>query len=57
MPNTLQSIVAGRAVEKAFSNQPMAYWQTLFEEIDACVTPVLNLIEAQKPLLFAHLND
>lgn len=57
MPNTLQSIVAGRAVEKAFSNQPMAYWQTLFEEVDACVTPVLNLIEAQKHLLFAHLND
>lgn len=56
MPNTLESMIAGQAMEKAFANQPMAYWQTLFEEVDACVTPVLSLTEAQKHPLFAHLN-
>ncbi len=37
-----------------FASQPLAYWSALFENVDACVTPVLRLDEAlTHPLISA----
>ncbi len=57
MPNTLESQAAAYAVADKFASQTMAHWQTIFAEIDACVTPVLSLVEAQSHPLFAHQDS
>ncbi|WP_350560458.1 CaiB/BaiF CoA-transferase family protein [Psychrobacter sp. CAL346-MNA-CIBAN-0220] len=54
MPNTVESQAAAYAVADKFSSQSMAHWQVVFAEVDACVTPVLSLVEAQSHPLFAH---
>ncbi len=45
--NTLKEQVAALIQQK-----PLAEWQALFAEVDACVTPVLSLAEAQEHALF-----
>lgn len=36
------------------ATQSMAHWTSVFEKVDCCVTPVLNLEEAQRHPLFAQ---
>ena len=36
-----------------FSGQPLAHWVRLLDAVDCCVTPVLDLDEAQRHPLFA----
>ncbi len=54
MPATPESQSAAYAVADTFASQTMAHWQKVFAEVDACVTPVLSLVEAQNHPLFAH---
>ncbi|MEN2750970.1 CaiB/BaiF CoA-transferase family protein [Psychrobacter sp. FBL11] len=54
MSNTKESQAAEKAMTERFASQTMAHWQRVFAEVDACVTPVLNLAEAQSHPLFAH---
>lgn len=54
MPNTAESNKAAQAMTEKFASQTLAHWQQVFIDVDACVTPVLTLAEAQKHPLFAH---
>ena len=54
MPNTAESKKAEQAMTEKFASQTLAHWQEVFSDVDACVTPVLTLAEAQKHPLFAH---
>lgn len=54
MPDTPESQAAAYAVADTFISHTMAHWQEVFAEVDACVTPVLNIAEAQSHSLFAH---
>ena len=44
------------AIEHAISKQPIAYWQNLFEDLDACVEPVLTVSEAANSQLMKDRN-
>ncbi|MEK6199905.1 CaiB/BaiF CoA-transferase family protein [Psychrobacter sp. P11G5] len=57
MPNTKESQAAEKAMTERFASQTMTHWQKVFAEVDACVTPVLNLTEAQNHPLFAHQDE
>ena len=54
MPNTAESKKAEQAMTEKFASQTLAHWQEIFSAVDACVTPVLTLAEAQGHPLFAH---
>lgn len=54
MPNTAESKKAEQAMIEKFASQTLAHWQMVFIDVDACVTPVLTLAEAQGHPLFAH---
>lgn len=54
MPNTAESKKAEQAMTEKFASQTLAHWQMVFSDVDACVTPVLTLAEAQGHPLFAH---
>ncbi len=54
MPHSAESKLAEQAMIDKFASQTLAHWQEVFSEVDACVTPVLTLAEAQKHPLFAH---
>ena len=54
MPNTAESKKAEQAMIEKFASQTLAHWQEIFSAVDACVTPVLTLAEAQGHPLFAH---
>ena len=54
MPNTTESKKAAQAMTEKFASQTLAHWQEVFSDVDACVTPVLTLVEAQSHPLFAH---
>jgi alpha-methylacyl-CoA racemase len=40
-------------LETLFASQTLAYWSTLFADIDCCVTPILRLDEALQHPMFA----
>lgn len=54
MPHTAESKLAEQAMTDKFASQTLTHWQAVFSDVDACVTPVLTLTEAQKHPLFAH---
>ncbi len=45
LPGSEASMALRAEVATVFASQPMAHWATLFESVDACVTPVLRLDE------------
>lgn len=53
LPNTPDSNALRADVAALIASRPLAHWQALFEGVDACVTPVLTLPEAQAHPLFA----
>lgn len=53
MPNSVESNAVRDQVAHLIASQPLAHWARCFEHIDACVTPVLSLTEAQAHPLFA----
>lgn len=57
MPNMPDSKEAAKTVADTFANQPLSFWQRIFESADVCVTPVLTLEEARAHPLFAHQDE
>ena len=57
MPHTRESQVVTEKLERVFASQSLAYWQQLFDNVDACVTPVLTIEEAKKHPLFSHQDQ
>lgn len=57
MPDTVDSQAAAYAMVDKFASQTLAHWQSVFANVDACVTPVLTLAEAKLHPLFAHQDN
>jgi len=53
LPGSPDCAVLRAEVAALVASQPLAYWAARFEPVDACVTPVLTLEEAQAHPLFA----
>lgn len=53
LPGSPECTVLRGEVAALVASQPLAYWAGRFEQVDACVTPVLTLEEAQAHPLFA----
>lgn len=54
VPGSDTSMALRAQVAAVFAMQPMAHWAALFENVDACVTPVLRLDELAGHLLHCH---
>jgi crotonobetainyl-CoA:carnitine CoA-transferase CaiB-like acyl-CoA transferase len=52
MPNSVESNVLRDQVAALIATQALSHWAQRFAEVDACVTPVLTLAEAQSHPLF-----
>ncbi|MDO9004131.1 MAG: CoA transferase [Aquabacterium sp.] len=52
MPNSPESNALREQVAALVATQPLSHWAERFAEVDACVTPVLTLAEAQQHPLF-----
>jgi len=52
MPNSPESNALRDQVAALIAAQPLSHWADRFKDIDACVTPVLTLAEAQQHPLF-----
>ncbi|MDE2402555.1 MAG: CoA transferase [Burkholderiales bacterium] len=52
MPNSPESNAVRDQVAALIATQPLSHWVERFAEVDACVTPVLTLSEAQAHPLF-----
>jgi crotonobetainyl-CoA:carnitine CoA-transferase CaiB-like acyl-CoA transferase len=52
MPNSPESNALRDEVATLVASRPLAHWAQVFETVDACVTPVLSLEEAQAHPLF-----
>ena len=57
MPNSVESNAVRDQVAQLIGSEPLAHWVRCFEHIDACVTPVLSLTEAQIHPLFAAADE
>ncbi len=53
LPDSAESNELRDQVAALIASQPLAHWAACFENVDACVTPVLTLSEAQAHPLFA----
>ncbi|RRS04608.1 CoA transferase [Aquabacterium soli] len=53
LPNSPDSNALRDEVAKLIAAQPLSHWADVFDKVDACVTPVLTLAEAQAHGLFA----
>jgi len=53
VPGSPDGIALRQEVAALVASRPLAYWAECFEQVDACVTPVLTLAEAQAHPLFA----
>jgi alpha-methylacyl-CoA racemase len=56
MPGSPDGAALRQEVAALVASQPLAHWAARFEPVDACVTPVLTLAEAQAHPLFAHAS-
>jgi crotonobetainyl-CoA:carnitine CoA-transferase CaiB-like acyl-CoA transferase len=56
MPGSPEGQQLRDEVAALVASRPLADWARRFEAVDACVTPVLTLAEAQVHPLFAHLD-
>lgn len=52
LPNSADSDALRGEVAGLIAAQPLAHWADIFDTVDACVTPVLTLAEAQAHPLF-----
>jgi len=53
LPGSPDGLALHAEVARLVASQPLAVWSERFAEADACVTPVLTLVEAQAHPLFA----
>jgi alpha-methylacyl-CoA racemase len=54
MPNSPECKALRSAVAALVASQPLAHWVNKFRDVDACVTPVLSLAEAERHELFSQ---
>ena len=54
LPNSPESNALRAEVAALIATQDLAHWADMFDTVDACVTPVLTLAEAQVHPLFAN---
>jgi len=53
LPGSADGVALTAEVAALVASQPLAHWANLFDQADACVTPVLTMEEAQAHPLFA----